>query len=142
MLCPRPGLGPVLALKASLASLPCPCLSLGRTAGFWGGGGVLSSYAPVPSLASGRCKQLLNLPLVLCPPLSESLSLVSCLSLSPLAFSLSLSTSAPHSAFLLDSTFSVSLFLRLCVCPPLPPPSVSASPTPPPLLVSRLLEAA
>lgn len=38
---------------------------------------------------SGRCEQLLNLPLVLYPPLSESLSLVSCLLLSPLALSVS-----------------------------------------------------
>lgn len=55
------------------------------------------------------------------------------LALSALALCSSISVSAPG--------LSASL-AHLCVRPPLPPSSVSASPTPPPSLVSRLLEAA
>jgi len=83
MLCPRPGLGPVLAPEG-LPGSPCPalvCLLAGLQV--FGAGMESCGVMPHAQPPSGRCKQLLNLPLVLYPPLSESLSLVSCLSLSP-----------------------------------------------------------
>lgn len=89
MLCPRPGLGPVLAPEG-LPGSPCPalvCLLAGLQV--FGAGMESCGVMPHAQPPSGRCKQLLNLPLVLYPPLSESLSLVSCLSLSPLALSVS-----------------------------------------------------
>lgn len=104
-----------LSLPSPKGDLPFFCLSLGWTASFQGKDGVLFSYAHVPGLASGSCFLFsthlsLHLPLCLFLPLPLSSSTLLVCLCTTLAF------------FLASLPLLCLFFLRLCVCPPLPPP--------------------
>lgn len=115
--------GPLASLPLPKGDLPFSCLSLGWTASFQGGDGILWSYATCPGCRAGS--RFLSL---LCePPSLLRPSAVCPCTTRGLAFGL--------------ATFPVSFPASVCLSPSATP-SASASPTPPPSLVSRLLEAA